>query len=466
MEKEADQFAEENARLRQINEVQEKEYSERIAKLTAEIRDSKPVAPPKLSYHIELDEDETRLLIDEQLKNAGWEADSQQMRQANGERPEAGKNKAIAEWKTTSGRADYVLFVGLTPLAIVEAKPKNTDIAGKIDQSERYSRDFILTNEMQSAKALAGRLFDWGSEQAIYHIPFVYSANGRGYVKQLAEKSGIWFRDVRKPSNLKTHLPEFHTPDGLLDKLQRDEEDAHHKLAQEPFSYLSLRDYQQKAVQAVEAGLANGQKDFLLAMATGTGKTYTIIALIYRFLKAERFKRILFLVDRTALGIQATNSFLETPLEQNQSLSEIYNIAGLGEAVAAETRIHASTVQALVKRIDYADPHDVPPIDQYDCIIVDEAHRGYTLDQDMTDGELLFRDEKQYQSSYRRVLEYFDAVKIGLTATPAKHTTEIFGEPVFVYSYREAVADDWLIDYEPPIRYETQLSQNGIHYSF
>ena len=51
-----------------------------------------------------------------------------------------------------------------------------------------------------------------------------------------------------------------------------------------------------------------------------------------------------------------------------------------------------------------------------------------------------------------------------LTATPARHTTEIFGRPVFTYSYREAVADDWLIDHEPPVRYHTLLSQHGIHF--
>jgi type I restriction enzyme R subunit len=63
------------------------------------------------------------------------------------------------------------------------------------------------------------------------------------------------------------------------------------------------------------------------------------------------------------------------------------------------------------------------------------------------------------------VLDYFDAVRIGLTATPAKHTTDIFGRPVYTYSYREAVADDWLIDHEPPIRYETLLSRHGIHFA-
>ena len=82
----------------------------------------------------------------------------------------------------------------------------------------------------------------------------------------------------------------------------------------------------------------------------------------------------------------------------------------------------------------------------------------------MTEGELEIRDQSQYLSSYRRVLDYFDATKIGMTATPAKHTTDIFGKPIYTYSYREAVADDWLIDHEPPIRYETLLSQNGIKF--
>jgi type I restriction enzyme R subunit len=101
----------------------------------------------------------------------------------------------------------------------------------------------------------------------------------------------------------------------------------------------------------------------------------------------------------------------------------------------------------MVKRVFMSE--NPPPVDQFDCIIVDEAHRGYTLDQDMTEGELATRDASQYLSTYRRVLDYFDAIKIGLTATPAKHTSEVFGKPVYTYSYREAVADDWLIDQDP-----------------
>lgn len=234
-------------------------------------------------------------------------------------------------------------------------------------------------------------------------------------------------------------------------------------MKQEGFDYLRLRDYQIKAIQAVELALENNQEECLLAMATGTGKTRTIIGLMYRFLKSERFNRILFLVDRRALGQQASDVFNDVNLEQNQPLSKIYNIAQLGDMAAeAETRIQVATVQAMVKRIFTSD--NAPKVDTFDCIIVDEAHRGYTLDQEMTEGEIVFRDQAQYLSSYRRVLDYFDACHIGLTATPAKHTTEIFGKPVYIYSYREAVADDWLIDHEPPIRYITLLSKKGIQF--
>jgi hypothetical protein len=81
------------------------------------------------------------------------------------------------------------------------------------------------------------------------------------------------------------------------------------------------------------------------------------------------------------------------------------------------------------------------------------------------DAELSFRSQDDYISKYRRVLEYFDAVKIGLTATPALHTVSIFGDPVFKYSYREAVIDGYLIDHEPPVQITTALSQAGIKFA-
>lgn len=419
----------------------------------------------KATAQFSLNEELTRILIDQQLIESGWEANTQELTYKKGTRPEAGKNKAIAEWPTNKGQwADYVLFVGLTPMAIVEAKRENINVAGKIGQAERYSRGFRATDDMKPAWGIEGHTIAWpDDEDGHYHIPFVYSCNGRPYVKQLAEQSGTWFRDVREPFNLSRPLQQFHTPEGLMDKLKRSREAAEAALCKEGFDYLKLRDYQERAIVAVESALQQNKPYCLLAMATGTGKTRTIIGLMYRFLKSERFKRILFLVDRRTLGGQATDVFNDVTIEKNLPLSKIYNIAELGDMAAeAETRIQVATVQAMVLRIFRS---DTPPmVDAYDCIIVDEAHRGYTLDQDMTEGELAVRDQAQYLSSYRRVLDYFDAFKVGLTATPARHTTDIFGRPVYTYSYREAVADDWLIDHEPPIRYKTLLSEKGIHF--
>jgi type I restriction enzyme, R subunit len=410
-------------------------------------------------------EELTRILIDQQLIEAGWEADTQLLTHARGARPEKGKNRAIAEWPTAGKQAaDYLLFAGMTPIAVVEAKRENVNVAGKIVQAQRYARGFNMETSHKPAWQAAGQAGPWDDgEGKQFLVPFAYSCNGRPYILQLAEQSGTWFRDLRSPANVARALSDFHGPAGLHDQLTRSKEEAQAKLQREGFAYLGLRDYQEKAIQAVELALASDHQQCLLAMATGTGKTRTIIGLMYRFLKAERFRRILFLVDRTALGDQATDVFHEALLEQNMPLSKLYNIAELGDMAAeAETRIQVATVQAMVRRIFQS---DTPPgVDEFDCIIVDEAHRGYTLDQEMTEGELAVRDQTQYLSSYRRALDYFDAVKIGLTATPAKHTTDIFGKPVFTYSYREAVADDWLIDHEPPIRYETLLTRNGIRF--
>jgi type I restriction enzyme R subunit len=185
----------------------------------------------------------------------------------------------------------------------------------------------------------------------------------------------------------------------------------------------------------VEDGLAAGLREQLLAMATGTGKTRTCIGLSYRLVKAKRFRRILFLVDRTALGDQASNAFKDVKLENLQSFTEIYDVKELGDIVPdADTRLHIATIQGMVKRLLFADENTPSfPVDLYDAIVVDECHRGYILDQEMSEAEMTFRSEEDYISKYRRVLDHFDAVKIGLTATPALHTAEIFGKPVYQF---------------------------------
>ena len=415
-------------------------------------------AANKAAQSVHLDEAETRKLIDEQLRQAGWEVDSNLLRYAKGTRPEKGKNKAIAEWPTESGPADYVLFVGLTPMASVEAKRKNKDVSGSLQQAKRYSRGFKPSDETVLHE------HNWG-EQLEYRLPFTFSANGRPYLRQLSTKSGIWFCDVRRPDNLSYALDGWYSPEGLTSLLKQDSEAAHAKLKDEPFNYgFDLRDYQKQAILEAESAIERGQRELLLAMATGTGKTKTCIALIYRLLKTKRFRRILFLIDREALGEQAANAFKDTRMESLQTFADVFGIKEIDEKTPdTDTAVHIATVQGMVIRTLYpAEGVDPPSVDQYDCIIVDECHRGYLLDRELSDTELSFRSYEDYISKYRRVLDYYDAFKIGLTATPALHTTQIFNAPVFTYSYREAVIDGFLIDHEPPVQITTELSNQGI----
>ncbi|MBW4828925.1 MAG: type I restriction-modification system endonuclease [Clostridiaceae bacterium] len=419
----------------------------------------------KAASLIKLNEDETRKIIDEQLRSCGWEADTKTLRFSNGTRPQKNKNLAIAEWPTKaigsrkSGRADYALFVGVKLVALIEAKRGSKDIPSDIEDCKDYAKKI---KEEDSEYVIN----TWGE----YKVPFLFATNGRKYLKQLEEKSGIWFLDARNSTNHPKALQSWYTPRGLKDLLDKDIRASTKSLEEETFEYLTdskglnLRKYQINAIKAMEDAIANGKENILISMATGTGKTRTILGLAYRLIKTNRFKRILFLVDRQALGNQTEDAFKETTIEDLQTFGEIYDIKGLDEkSPELTTKLHIATVQGMVKRIMYSEG-EVPPIDNYDCIIVDEAHRGYLLDKEMGEVELEFRNQDDYISKYRNVLEYFDATKIALTATPALHTTAIFGKPVFKYTYAEAVVDGYLVDHGPPFQIVTKLSKEGINY--
>jgi type I restriction enzyme R subunit len=454
-----------------------KEQEDKISKLTKEINSVKTKASEKTtkerieksettSESMKLSEAETRLIIDEQLRKYGWEVDTNNIRYSKGSRPQKGKNLAIAEWPTDSnsskkGYADYALFVGLKLVGIVEAKKATIDIPSVLDyQCKEYASkiksehsDYIINQ--------------WGK----YKVPFIFATNGRKYLKQIETKSGIWFQDLRDNSNMPKALQGWLSPQGIMEELEKDIENANNTLTNTPIDILTdpdglnLRKYQIKAIEAAEKAVLAGKQTILLSMATGTGKTRTILGMIYRFIKSERFKRVLFLVDRTALGEQAEDVFKEVKIEELMTLDSIYNIKGLSDKdIDKETKIHISTVQSLVKRIIYADGDTMPSVNDYDLIVVDEAHRGYILDKEMSDSEMLYRNQNDYISKYRTVIEYFDSVKIALTATPALHTTEIFGKPVFNYSYREAVIDGYLVDHDVPHNIKTKLRIEGINY--
>ncbi|UGA44064.1 type I restriction-modification system endonuclease [Bradyrhizobium quebecense] len=428
-----------------------------LAKQTSQVELSELVVRgEEAAKKIDLDEASTRDLIDQQLRDSGWEADTKSLRHSADARPAKGRNLAIAEWPTASGPADYALFVGLTLVGVVEAKRKRKNVSAAIDQAERYS---------MGMKPDAAFSFAEGRPWGTHGVPFVFAANGRSYLKQIETESGIWFRDTRRSANHRRALVGWPTPEGLLGQLEINPDAADTALKDMPFEFgFPLREYQQGAIRAVEGALGGGRRSMLLAMATGTGKTKLAIAMLYRLLETKRFRRVCFVVDRSALGEQAAGEFTTTKVVSGKAFADIFGLKRLSDVTPeSETKVHICTIQGLVKRVLYAaDSSEAPPVDQYDLMVIDECHRGYLLDREMSDAELSFRGQEDYISKYRRVLEYFDAVKIGLTATPALHTTEIFGDPIFKYSYRQAVIDGYLIDHEPPVRIETALARAGI----
>ena len=413
-----------------------------------------------------LTEAQTRAIIDEQLRKVGWEVDTENLRYSKGTRPQKGKKIAIAEWptkptKTADDRADYALFIDEQLIGIIEAKAYEKSVYAIIDnQCHEYAKNIKDEDE----KYCMGK---WQN----YKVPFVFATNGRPYLKQIETESGIWFQDLRKDSNIPIALQGWYSPEELLAKYKQNVDEADQKLENLPYDFLrdpdglNFRYYQLEAVEAVEKAVIDGAKHILLAMATGTGKTRTILGMVYRFLKTNRFRRILFLVDRTALGEQAQDVFNDVKLEDLQPLNKIYNINTLDDIdLASETRIQVATVQGMVARIMSEDKERIPSAGDFDCIIIDEAHRGYTLDRELSEAEMLFRDQNDFISKYKKVIEYFDAVRIGLTATPALHTTQIFGNPIYNYSYRDAVIDGYLVDYDAPHIIKTELNQHGIHH--
>ena len=433
-----------------------------LAKLTEEQKQERKERSQKVAKkRSEESEAETRDKIDQQLRDAGWICDTKTYNyKSNKTLPRKGKNIAIAEWKCATKWADYALFIGEELVGIVEAKKHIKDVSADLVQAKNYSK--IVTEEN-------GAVFVKHENSENYKVPFIFATNGRQYLEQYKTASGIWYWDGQHQNNIPKPLPAWFSPRDLKEKLNFSKKEGETKLKQTGYEVLqdpmglNLRNYQIDAIKAVENKIINNQTEqrSLLAMATGTGKTRTMLGLCYRLISSGRFKRILFLVDRTMLGNQAQDAFKEVKIEGMQTFAQIYDLQGLKSQLAElDTKIHFATVQSMVKRI--LDSDTPPSVGDYDCIVVDEAHRGYILDKDMDDEELFLRDQLDYQSKYRKVLDYFDAYRIGLTATPAVHTAQIFGEPAYTYSYRRAVVDGYLIDFEPPVVFETKLSQEGI----
>ena len=447
----------------QIEQLKKELEEARKAQTPVEVSKELQVKRHKISVQFakkhQLTEAETRQLIDRQLQQAGWEADSENLNNWKYKTaPQKGHNMAIAEWVLPNGqRADYALFKGLEFYGIVEAKKWDQDIAGQMAQPKEYSREVPFRSDYL--------LVD--NDMSEYKVPFIYTANGRPYLKQYKEKSGIWFWDARNPKESAYALEEFHHPEDLALKLtsQNPELADQDLVDDQDFPKFADRDYQVEAIKSIEEAIKDGKKRILLAMATGTGKTRTAIALMYRLLKHKRARRILYLVDRNSLGQQTADAIKDNKIG-NLSIASIYGVKELKDKLPdASTKIQIATVQGMIKRLFYNDDkEEKPSVGQYDFIIVDEAHRGYAEDKELSEKEYHFYDQNDYVSQYRRVVDYFDATAIGMTATPALQTTDIFGKPVYSYSYQQAVLDNYLVDHDAPTIIKTKLSQEGIHF--
>lgn len=460
------------ADLKSVIEDQEKkivELSKKLAEVTTAVSGTTQQERVKRSQAVssmmEWNEAQTRCLIDEQLRKAGWEADTVNLRYSKGTRPVKGRNIVISEWPTNSafsknGYADYAFFIGEKLVALMDAKKVSEDVASTIDVQVKDYAKHIKEEHKRYTIGL------WDE----YQVPFLFASNGRAFLEQLRTKSGIWFLDARKSANQSYPIRNWFSPSDLKEKLGQDIDQANENLATYNDSFmedptgLNLRDYQIRAINKATEAIVNGNRTALLAMATGTGKTRTVLGFIYKMLESKRFRRILFLVDRVSLGEQAMDTFKDVKLKDLMTLNEIYELKSIDDnEINLETKVSVSTVQGLLRRTILSETPDLMP-GAFDLIIVDEAHRGYILDREMTEEEILYDNQDDYMSKYKQVIEYFDAVKVALTATPALHTTEIFGEPVYTYSYREAVIDGWLVDHDPPYLINTDFIENDAQF--
>lgn len=384
-------------------------------------------------------EAQTRCLIDEQLRLSGWEADTQNLRYSKGTRPVKGRNIAISEWPTNSafyknGYADYAFFVGEKLVALMDAKKMSEDVASTIDVQVK---DYAAHIKPEDIPHTVG---NWNG----YQVPFLFASNGRAYLEQLRTKSGIWFLDVREQENQPYPIRNWFSPSDLMEKLGQNTAAANQALAAADNSFmtdpngLNLRDYQIKAIDKATEAIVDGKRTALLAMATGTGKTRTVLGLIYNMLESKRFRRILFLVDRVSLGEQAMDTFKDVKLKELLTLDKIYEIKAIDDNIInLETKVSISTVQGLLKRTILAEEPDLMP-GAFDLIIVDEAHRGYMADETGADkdipevyrwGSLTSRSGIDLKKHYYTLLSKLGEESVGRVAQIYANASSSIEEP-------------------------------------
>ena len=407
---------EDNARLREQNEQQAAAYEAEIQALREQIAAAQAAATtselPDL-HDYDYAEAETRsLFIDLLLAESGWPLDQARDR----EYPVTGLPTPGG-----TGRVDYVLWGadGL-PLAVVEAKRTTKSALEGQEQARRY------------ADAL---------EAQFARRPLIFYTNGYDH----------WFWDDAAFGEAGGYPPReiegFFTDDELERVIQR--RTVRQDLTDVPVNVdIAGRPYQLEAISAVGQALAARQRDALLVMATGTGKTRTAIALVDQLIRGNWVKRVLFLADRTALVRQAKRAFTA-----NLPDTAVVN---LQDEKRGEGRVYTATYPTMLNLLE-RDGQDGGTrrfgAGYFDLVIIDEAHRSV------------------YQK-YGAIFDWFDSLLVGLTATPKDevdhNTYRLFhledGVPTFAFDLEEAVEQGYLV---PPLGVSagTEFLRQGIRHA-
>lgn len=329
-----------------------------------------------------------RDLIDRQLAAAGWSVGAKNLfeefilkRQEPLDQAYRGKENEYADYVLTDH--DQI------PIAIVEAKRLERDaLAGKRQASDYADR---IKEE-------------YGVE------PFIFLTNG--------ETIYFWDRETSAPFRVSG----FFSPSDLerLAFLRKYRSKLNNV---SPDFNITDRAYQQEAIKHILEDITQGQRHFLLVMATGTGKTRTVVSLVDLLMRANWIQRVLFLVDRRELVRQALADFKDYMPHASRTRIE-------GRAIDTKARIHVATYPSMMHVYKQLSPG------YYDLIIADESHRSI-------------------YNHYKALLDYFAAMQLGLTATPTDYidhnTFELFkcpdGLPTFYYPYEKAVEENYLAQY-------------------
>lgn len=404
-------LAEENERLKEQLEEQHRLIAERkeVRKQAYADQEMVPVLTP---------EAETRaLLVDLMLKEAGWN----DLKKGTGtEYPVTGM--PLSTNPSGKGYVDYVLWDDNgKPLAVIETKQS------------------LLNAEKGKHQAV---LYADCLEKETGQRPIIFYSNGY--------KTHLWDDVVYPPREVFGFL----TKDALQTLIRRrtKRKDLRHfeintAIAGRPYQLQALKRVAENLVTTHQGRLVGRHRKALLVMATGSGKTRTAAALVDMLTKCDWAKRILFLADRNALVTQAKNAFKEY-------LPNLSTIDLTKEKDSATARVVFSTYPTIMNRIDAMKNNGERTfgVGHFDVIIIDEAHRSV-------------------YEKYQAIFAYFDAILIGLTATPKKdidrntyHLFEIEDDnPTFAYELNEAVAANYL---RPPkaLSVPVKFPREGVKY--